>query len=36
MPLCRKALYSGMVAFFLAALTFPESAGQYMASQVGI
>lgn len=34
--LCRKALYSSMVAFLLATLTFPESVGQYMASQVGM
>ncbi|XP_071402689.1 chloride channel K [Centroberyx affinis] len=29
----EKALYSGMVAFLLASLTFPHSAGQYMASK---
>ncbi|KAM8754797.1 chloride channel K isoform 2-T2 [Acanthopagrus schlegelii] len=29
----EKALYSATVAFFLATLTFPHSAGQYMASQ---
>ncbi|XP_028266109.1 chloride channel K isoform X2 [Parambassis ranga] len=29
----EKALYSGMVVFFLASLTFPHSAGQYMASK---
>uniref|UniRef100_A0A3Q3XH40 Uncharacterized protein n=1 Tax=Mola mola TaxID=94237 RepID=A0A3Q3XH40_MOLML len=30
----EKGLYSGMVAFFLASLTFPESVGQHMASQL--
>uniref|UniRef100_A0AAX7UT56 Chloride channel K n=1 Tax=Astatotilapia calliptera TaxID=8154 RepID=A0AAX7UT56_ASTCA len=30
---CRKALYSGMVVFFLASLTFPHFAGHYMASK---
>uniref|UniRef100_A0A8C4GML9 Chloride channel K n=1 Tax=Dicentrarchus labrax TaxID=13489 RepID=A0A8C4GML9_DICLA len=29
----EKALYSGMVVFFLASLTFPHSVGQYMASK---
>ncbi|XP_029291807.1 chloride channel K [Cottoperca gobio] len=29
----EKGLYSGMVAFLLAALTFPHCAGQYMASK---
>ncbi|XP_049921345.1 chloride channel K [Epinephelus moara] len=29
----QKGLYSGMVAFLLASLTFPHSAGQYMASK---
>ncbi|XP_041802718.1 chloride channel K [Chelmon rostratus] len=29
----EKGLYSGMVAFLLASLTFPHSAGQYMASK---
>ncbi|XP_045912443.1 chloride channel K [Micropterus dolomieu] len=29
----EKALYSGMVAFLLASLTFPHCAGQYMASK---
>ncbi|XP_031142756.1 chloride channel K [Sander lucioperca] len=29
----EKGLYSGMVAFFLACLTFPHSVGQYMVSQ---
>ncbi|TWW56268.1 Chloride channel protein [Takifugu flavidus] len=29
-----KALYSSMVAFLLATLTFPKSVGQYMASQL--
>uniref|UniRef100_A0A3P8SQ14 Chloride channel K n=1 Tax=Amphiprion percula TaxID=161767 RepID=A0A3P8SQ14_AMPPE len=29
----EKGLYSGMVVFFLASLTFPYSAGQYMASK---
>lgn len=33
--LCRKTLYSSMVALLLASVTFPESVGQYMASQVG-
>lgn len=36
MLLCRKALYSAVVAFFLACLTFPLSVGQYMASKVGL
>lgn len=35
LALCRKAVYSGMVAFVLAVVTFPESIGSYMASQVG-
>ncbi|KAM8863202.1 chloride channel K isoform 2-T2 [Spinachia spinachia] len=30
----EKALYSGVVALFLASLTFPPSAGQYMASKL--
>ncbi|CAJ1055385.1 chloride channel K [Xyrichtys novacula] len=30
----EKALYSGLVVFFLASLTFPHSAGQYMASKL--
>ncbi|XP_031724721.1 chloride channel K isoform X3 [Anarrhichthys ocellatus] len=30
----EKGLYSGMVALFLASLTFPPSAGQYMASKL--
>ncbi|XP_074500728.1 chloride channel K [Sebastes fasciatus] len=30
----EKGLYSGMVTFFLASLTFPPSAGQYMASKL--
>ncbi|XP_070694983.1 chloride channel K [Pempheris klunzingeri] len=30
----ERGLYSGMVAFLLACLTFPHSAGQYMASQL--
>ncbi|XP_068197042.1 chloride channel K isoform X2 [Antennarius striatus] len=30
----EKSLYSGMVAFILACLTFPESAGQHMASKL--
>ncbi|KAM4738035.1 chloride channel K [Anableps anableps] len=29
----EKGLYSGLVVFFLASLTFPHSAGQYMASK---
>ncbi|XP_067447684.1 chloride channel K isoform X2 [Thunnus thynnus] len=29
----EKGLYSGMVAFLLASVTFPHSAGQYMASK---
>ncbi|KAM9350559.1 chloride channel K [Symphorus nematophorus] len=29
----EKGLYSGLVAFLLASLTFPHSAGQYMASK---
>ncbi|XP_047452708.1 chloride channel K [Mugil cephalus] len=29
----EKGLYSGVVAFFLASVTFPHSAGQYMASK---
>ncbi|KAM7404367.1 hypothetical protein PAMP_011719 [Pampus punctatissimus] len=29
----EKGVYSGMVAFLLASLTFPHSAGQYMASK---
>lgn len=32
----RKAVYSGVVAFALAVVTFPEFIGSYMASQVGL
>ncbi|XP_068615832.1 chloride channel protein ClC-Kb-like [Brachionichthys hirsutus] len=32
----EKGLYSGMVAFILACLTFPDSAGQYMASKLTV
>lgn len=34
LSLSRKALYSAMVVFLLASVTFPLSAGQYMASKV--
>uniref|UniRef100_A0A8C7UC95 Chloride channel K n=1 Tax=Oncorhynchus mykiss TaxID=8022 RepID=A0A8C7UC95_ONCMY len=36
LSLSRKALYSAMVVFLLASVTFPLSAGQYMASKLTI